>query len=314
MTAFQTDTLTTASAGANAQAPDSAALARWLFIPRHFETGHTVKDHALMSGKTLDQIMTEMKTVKANPNKNRVLKIDATWEKSTKSSTISIPSEKPSASSANSELDIISNAGIALAIIILFIFAMEKITAGAGNVLKSAFNIKRMKELEWISASQTSRNIACIFGVLTVSFILVNQRARFGFMVGMPLLLSFGIIVLSVSLYFIVKGLIQSIMDYANECSVFRMTKKFGYSYTVMAVFFILLGEALFLLFPNIPLNVVRYWALASIAIPTLLYLNAERILIFRYGFSIFFYILYLCTVEILPIVLIIKTITPAAE
>ena len=51
----------------------------------------------------------------------------------------------------------------------------------------------------------------------------------------------------------------------------------------------------------------INIWFAALCAIPALMYLIMEAKVIFKNNFSVFFYILYLCSLELLPAALMIR-------
>lgn len=304
----QVDTLANAAAaGAETQAPaDSVAAANYLYIPPHFTIEHETQEHSVIAGKSLDDLINEIKNVKPNPHKNVLEPIASAWPGSVKT-TASVESFEKTA--IPKQIDTYTNLGLLLVLLTFFIVACERIGEGAFRVLTHSFNLKRIKEMEGQSALETSRNIMAIFGVLLVAFIIANQNVTYNFMGDIPVIEAFGIIVVSVVMYSLLKSWLLLILDYVNGSSAFRLINKFWRTYLAFAILMLLAGEIVFALIPNLPVNAIIGWLILSCAAPSILYLNMERRVMFQSRFSVFTYILYLCTVEILPIVLIVKTI-----
>jgi hypothetical protein len=304
----QVDTLVNATAaGAETQAPaDSAAVANYLYIPPHFTIEHETQEHSVIAGKSLNDLINEIKNVKPNPNKNVLEPIANAWPESVKT-TASVESFEKTA--IPKQIDTYTNLGLLLVMLTFFIIGCERIGEGAFRVLTHSFNLKRIKEMEGQSALETSRNIMAIFGVLLVAFIIANQNVTYNFMGDIPVIAAFGIIVVSVVIYSLIKSWILWILDYVNGSSAFRLINKFWRTYLALAILMLLAGDMVFALIPNLPVNVIIGWLILCCAVPSLLYLNMERRVMFQSRFSVFTYILYLCTLEILPIVLIVKTI-----
>ncbi|MCI1720053.1 MAG: DUF4271 domain-containing protein [Bacteroidales bacterium] len=304
----QVDTLAnTATSDVASQAPaDSAAAANFLYIPPHFTIDHETQEHALIAGKSLDDLINELKNVKPNPHKNLLEPISNAWPESVKTVSSVESFEK---TYIPKKIDTYTNLGLFLMLLVFFILACERIAEGSIKIMTRSFNLKRMREMEGDSAMQTSRNLTAVFGTCLLAFILANQNINYGFMGEIPVAEAFGLIVVSTGIYVILKSWILTILDYVNESSSFRLINKFGRTYFAMAIIFMLAGEVIFSLFQDISANYIIWWIAISCAVPTLLYLNMERRIMFQNRFSVFTYILYLCTVEILPIVLIVKTI-----
>ncbi len=304
----QVDTLThSAAAGAETQAPaDSAATVNYLYIPPHFTIEHETQEHSVIAGKNLDDLINEIKNVKPNPNKNVLEPIANAWPGSVKT-TASVESFEKTA--IPKQIDTYTNLGLLLVLLTFFIIGCERIGEGAFRVLTYSFNLKRIKEMEGQSALETSRNIMAIFGVLLVAFIIANQNVTYNFMGDIPVIAAFGIIVVSIVIYSLLKSWLLWILDYVNGSSAFRLINKFWRTYLALGILMLLAGEMVFALIPSLPVNVIIAWLIICCAVPSILYLNMERRVIFQSRFSIFTYILYLCTLEILPIVLIVKTI-----
>ena len=304
----QIDTLANAVAGTqeNLQQTDSSARANFLYIPPHFTIEHQSIEHGVIGEKTLDDLINEIKTIKPNPHKNSVEPISQVWPARVKTYTAVESFEK---TYIPKKIDTLANLGLLLVILIFFIVAVERIADGGRALFVNSFNLKKIRELEGDTAMQTSRNLTLVFSILLLSFILANQNITYQFAGNIPVIECFAIFVLSVAAYLIIKSWVLYILDYVNDSHAFRMINKMGRTYLTLCIFCMLGGEAVFLIFQNISPEVIRIWMIISCVAPALLYLNMGRRVIFQNRFSIFTYILYLCTVEILPIVLIVKTI-----
>ena len=172
--------------------------------------------------------------------------------------------------------------GVVIFLIIFFLVATERIVEGLARAVWAAFIPKRHEDIDNEMALRSSRNIAAFFLLPTALFAVSRTPEKF-------------LLILAVCvLYFAVKYGIMAIMDYVNRTSVFKFTGRMGLDYVIIASVLLLTAR------------INPYLSLLCI-IPALLYLIMEAIVLLKNNFSVFFYILYLCSLELLPAALLFR-------
>ena len=174
------------------------------------------------------------------------------------------------------------NMGIVIILIIFFLIATERIAEGFVNALKATFNFKLHAEIDDELAQRSSRAIAALFLVPASLFTATPNLATF-------LWVLIGLIA-----YLAVKYGIMAILDYVNQTETFKFIGRMGINYLTIA------ATLLFLARININFS-------ALCIIPYVLYLVTSSRIIFKNNYSVFFYILYLCSLELLPAALLIR-------
>jgi len=225
------------------------------------------------------------------------------WGSQTLSTTLS-DNIKPTKEENNTNGYIIS--GFVLLFLILSLLFFREILATVPNVIKNAFNFRAQKALEKKLSSVNQRNITTLIGALSLTLFIVLAFGNYfnestGIENYMLIPASFGVIVG----YWIFKSLMLKFTGWISKIKApFKLIGKIGYNHLILAATFtipiiimpIFIAEFNELLL--LKLLVICYLLLF------ILYLVRVYQIIISYHFSHFFYILYLCTVEILPIAL----------
>lgn len=295
------------TAGYTTSAADSARQAwlNFIQIPEHFEIEKTAAfDKPVLgnlSGRGLADYFTRYRPV---PGKDSVRHISSAW-KDGRNTIAEVESfSKPA---VPSDFDSLTDAGLLILLAVFFLFAADRILKGTGRAFDSMMNLKRQEETERDMNSKLSRNTAFMFLILTLSLVISRQiPIRFAGE-GVPSALLYLYTSGGIFLYIVLKRFIFSVMDYVNECDAFRILNYMGYTYLIAAASMILAGELLYFLIPNIPGWLITTWIAVSCGIPALLYLLIGANVLHKNRFSLFFYILYLCVLEVLPVILIVK-------
>lgn len=172
--------------------------------------------------------------------------------------------------------------GIVLLLIVFFLVATGRIIEGLGRAFWASLLMKRQIEVDDDLALSSSRNIA---------FFFLFPVAVFAFA---PSTEYFVLVLAACAVYLALKYGILAVLDYVNGTNVFKFIGRVGANYLIMAVPFLLLYK------------INPYLSLLC-AIPAILYLVMVSRIILKNNFSVFFYILYICTLELLPAVLLIR-------
>lgn len=181
------------------------------------------------------------------------------------------------------EVEIFNLVVVAL-LIVCFLIATLRIVGGVVNAWSALFSTKKQQEIDYELTLRSLRREAALF-TTTVALFAVTRSP-----------LDFIIAVVFFILFFLARDGIFSILDYVNCTTCFRYIGRNSANYltvTSSAAILLLIYKPLLILLVVFPV----------------LFLIMEARVIFKNKFSLFFYILYLCTLEILPVALIVKLI-----
>ena len=171
---------------------------------------------------------------------------------------------------------------IVIILVVFFLVATERILEGLFRSFHSFFFLKRQQEVDDELTLSSSRNITALFIYPAALFTVSPSPGIFAFLL-------IGSIV-----YLAVKYGFMAILDYVNRTNVFKFIGRMGINYLISASAILFLGR-------------INIWLSALCIIPAIMYLIMEAKVIFKNNFSVFFYILYLCTLELLPAVLLFR-------
>ena len=199
-------------------------------------------------------------------------------------------------------VDNISNLIIVVIILSLFTVTFMRIAEGLIVSAKSIFNVKRVIEIEQQNHLQNSRNITITFLAIILAFMFSNYNANHAivensFSTGINFLLAFG----TLSLYLLFRAIAANIMDWVNRVSLFKMLNRFYNTYCIIMISLIIISFLALVAFESITFRHVAISILTTVFLTNLLYYIRCSQIIISNGFSHFFLILYLCTLEILP-------------
>ncbi|MEG0517281.1 MAG: DUF4271 domain-containing protein [Bacteroidales bacterium] len=203
-------------------------------------------------------------------------------------------------------LDSAANAGFILAIILFFLVAYSRILEGFYYILSSFWSLKKILVIESQSNPQTSRNTLLLFSIIVSSFILAssNHENRFADN-SYPIIVNFAIILSCIGVYLLFRRCAFYLLSWVNYNGIFNTIHKISYSYLVLGMLFSLIGFLFSIFFDSLDYIYSASYITASMFLAFLFYFIRGYQLIIANGFSHFFYILYLCTLEILPLIIL---------
>ena len=204
-------------------------------------------------------------------------------------------------------LDTWANLAIFILLFILFTGFTVKITGGIASAFSCALNLNKLKETDWNISLGSSRNTTLVFLVILFAFVISHHLTVLGHNRNIYQLITFFIIGGGIGLYLIIKGIILTLMDYVNKTVCFKEINRFFRTYLIISLSLILAGEMFIYLVPQIQFNFINLWAKVCCVIPFGFYLYMVTKVFLENKFSLFFYILYICALEILPLVVVIK-------
>lgn len=210
-----------------------------------------------------------------------------------------------------SPLDIVSEVVIVLLILTLFIFYYGRIFEGIIISFRAVINERRVIAIENSALLYNAKNTMLAFVILTLSFVVAAyHRELFNFLPYSSIGLSYLFILGAVYLYLTYRYIVSQLFNFITKNSIFILLNK--YFLTYFAVILLLL-PIWFVLDRFIEENAdsLVYTSLIVIALFVyFLHVIRSYKLIIKGEFSYLFYILYLCTLEILPMVLLLSLIS----
>ena len=172
--------------------------------------------------------------------------------------------------------------GIVIVLVLFFLIATERIIEGLWRSVWAFFLLKRQEEVDDELTLSQSRNITALF-IYPAALFAVSPSQRI-----------FAMLLIGSIAYLAVKYAIRALLDYVNRTDCFKFIGRMGINYLIPASAMLFLGH-------------INIWLSALCVIPAILYLVMESKVVFKNNFSVFFYILYICTLELLPAVLLIR-------
>lgn len=203
--------------------------------------------------------------------------------------------------------DNIGNLIIILGISVFLIMALGRIISGFLSVSVAGFSSKKLLNIEREINLKTNKDTLLLFSVLCCSFFgattiqKIGTDLPFGDSIWKLFIAIFGII----TAFVMFKMLILDILTWVNKNRFFKFFKRIFFTYLAFILSLSLLGLIVFT-FSNLNnIQLLSSYLLMIFFIGFLLYLYQGYRLIIDNGVSPFGGILYLCTLEILPIALL---------
>ncbi|MDD3273013.1 MAG: DUF4271 domain-containing protein [Bacteroidales bacterium] len=237
----------------------------------------------------------------------KVLPVDSLWEAGTKIVSSIAPIEEVRGGVIP---DIILSLIILIFFVGLIVFSRE-ILSVIPSLLKSTLNLKEHFKLEEKLSLSNMRNVVFVVSLVYFPVIVTIMAGRFiesqfGTYPPLFLIICFGIIII----LGVVKKLIILLLSWLNKDSnTFSFLEKVGFNHIIIAAIVTFPSLLLKLFIEDGTGEIVVYTMIISIIPIFILYLIRSYQIIIGQQYSHFFYILYLCGAEILPIVLIVHFI-----
>jgi len=237
----------------------------------------------------------------AFPIETHVMPADSLWGEST---LVTDPAQYIKGNK-DSEFSLLDSALIMMFFIIVILFFREILTT-TPSIVKSIFSHKENLRIEEKLVSSTQRDITAVIAALFFPvFLTITVGERISGYSGIADWMQFLIAIGFVMAFWIVKSLILKFLGWITKNKqTFILVGKIGYNHLIMAAIFstpifltrFFIPELNFLLFYKMLIYCALFFYL--------LYLVRVYQTIILNRFSHIFYILYLCSVEFLPIAL----------
>lgn len=202
--------------------------------------------------------------------------------------------------------DTLINLGVVITIITFFLISFARIADGIATVVTSVFSYKDLMKMEEQTNLYTNRNILLIFSLLVFAFMFSNSGIVSDYMgEEFSAGAAFIITVLLFLFYFLFRNLSFFVLNWVNRCKLFKYLSRVYYTHIALGLVLSAAGLLVYMLFPGIGRSFLAcYFAVSLSAVIVMYFVRGNQIIISN-GFSHFFWILYLCTLEILPLVVI---------
>ena len=215
--------------------------------------------------------------------------------------------EIPPAASGGDPLRDITNLLIIITLVTLLMLGYRRILEGLSIVGAAMTNNKRLMEIEEQSNLQVCRNTLFQFLSIFTAFVFANIAYATGIIGNSYTLpIRFSIVLGFIVMFFLFRRMALQFMCWVNISPVFKLVRKIGLTYACVWYIIVLFCFFAIKFIPYASMEHMRYCIIFSLLpVMALYFFSIFRIFISK-GFSPFFYILYLCTLEILPILVLI--------
>ncbi|HCT94945.1 MAG: hypothetical protein A2X19_10305 [Bacteroidetes bacterium GWE2_39_28] len=230
----------------------------------------------------------------------KVLPVDSLWNTTVISQ--SYPGDISGTSPGESYLD----SSLIMLFIIITLFFFREILNTIPSIFKSLLSHKEHVRLEEKLSASTQRNITALIAALFFPiFLTITIGDTVSAYSGIPSLLQFIFALGVVVVYWIFKSFVLNFLGWITKNKqIFNLIGKIGYNHLIMAALFstpILLSH---FFIPELEFSLFYKLLIYCIVLIYVLYLIRVYQTIIINRFSHIFYIVYLCSVELLPIAL----------
>ncbi|MEN6618454.1 MAG: DUF4271 domain-containing protein [Rikenellaceae bacterium] len=236
--------------------------------------------------------------------KDTILSIDSLWDHHTLTRTAS-PSSFHQPNGFKNGNDILSS--LILAFFILLVLFSREIINVFPAVMNSLLKLKNHFKLEDKLALSAQRNVVTVIAALYFP-VLVTLMNR-GYIIAKYQLLPNYFLLISLAVIFgfwlLRKGLYGILSWLTKDNITFKLIEKIGYNHLIISVIFSFPAILLRFIWPEISDTIILNVLIFSLLLVFIFYIIRGYQIIISHHYSHFFYILYLCGVELLPVALL---------
>lgn len=201
----------------------------------------------------------------------------------------------------------ITNFFIIISMVIFLIFAHRRILQGTLVVLGSLFRHKKLLAIEGQKNLQLCRNTLFAFLTICASFVFANIAYATKIIgSGYTVPIKFIGIAATITAFFVLRYIAFRFLTWVNRNRIFKLAHRISYTYTCLWYMAVLCCFIVIKSIPSAPMGTMRYCIIFSLLAVLPIYFSAIYKIFIPKGVSHFFYILYLCTLEILPVALLL--------
>lgn len=187
---------------------------------------------------------------------------------------------------------------IASVLLLALLYGFPILTSGFVSAAGALFREKKLSLIEHSFGQKKNREITLLFIIALCSFVYSNGQTLpfFRFLIG-------------ILLFLFIRSCLFLLLDWIGKSQAFKELNGYFQNYFIILCTVSLIGSLLCFLLPELDTKWVTYTVEAlSAAILTGFFINGYQLIVSN-GFSHSFWILYLCTLEILPIIVFMHLI-----
>ncbi len=196
---------------------------------------------------------------------------------------------------------------IIIVLVTYLVFAHRRIVAGLVNVFSALFSSKRLISIEKQYNLQVCRNTLFMFLTMCASFVFANiayATKIIGYNYAVPV--KFVGIFVFILLFFAARYIVSRFLAWVNNKSVFKLAGATGHTFCCIWYIMVLCCFFVIKAIPSAPMATMRHCIIYSTLAISIPYFSAIYKIFIPKGVSHFSYILYLCTLEILPVAVLL--------
>ncbi|MFA6335297.1 MAG: DUF4271 domain-containing protein [Bacteroidales bacterium] len=239
--------------------------------------------------------------------KDTILPIDSLWSTKTLTHTVSLQPGQPG-TLKNSD-DILS--ALILAFFVLLVFFSREVINVLPAVLKSLFKLKNHFKLEDKLALSNQRDVVTIIAALYFPVLITLMSGDY--LIGKYQILPLSYLLISLGFifaYWLLRKTLYNILSWVTKDKItFKLVEKIGYNHLIISVIFSFPSILINFIWPGISDYIIINILVISLLFVYVFYIIRGYQIIIAHRYSHFFYILYLCAVELLPVALIVNFI-----
>lgn len=196
---------------------------------------------------------------------------------------------------------------LVLTFFILTVIFSREIVNVFPAALSSLFNLKNHFKLEDKLALSSQRNMVTIISALyfpVLITLMINDYIFDSFQLLPQYFLLICMLVL-LALWLVRKGIYDLLSWLTKDKVTFKLIERIGYNHMIISVIFSLPAILLRFFWPDTDASTVLVVLIISVLFVFMIYIVRGYQIIISHHYSHFFYILYLCSIELLPLALI---------
>lgn len=191
-------------------------------------------------------------------------------------------------------------------IIVFFIGAYHRIVDGLYYVFSSFYSLKKTLNIDLQNNTYACKNTLFYFLSICVSFMGGNILETWSIKGNSyTTLVIFLMCCGFIFCYFLFKKISLDILGWVHKNSTFSTVFKMSITYTIVNYTLLICGFIIYRAIESISPDILIKYSLACTFLSLIMFYASAYKIFLANGFSHFFYILYLCTLEILPMVVI---------
>lgn len=194
-----------------------------------------------------------------------------------------------------------------LLIFLFFVLFTQKITEGVSRSFTSFLDLMKLLRIDRELLLKVNRNYALAMVVPLAAFLYSYHTPLLENLPGGDGVFLYLIICFGTGIYLLIRGAFLTLLDYLHKSTCFKTVNRFFRNYLIVSFTLASCISVLTFFIPSISDSVIIHSLSVCFAVPYIIYLYMATRHIFENNFSLFFYILYICALEIVPLFLLFR-------